>query len=135
MSVPRAKSLQLCPTLYDLTDLAACQAPLFVGFSKREYWSALPCPPPGNLPNPGIEPKSLACPALAGGFFSISTTWEAQLYAGEGQLESFVAFAQFFYKSKLFLKKKSILVKRKASGNNAIARATNEVKRSKEYGS
>ena len=104
VSMPRAKSLQLCPTLYDLTD---CSLPgSSVGFSKREYWSALPCPPPGNLPNPGIEPKSLACPALAGGFFTISTTWEAQLSAGEGQMESFVSFAQFFYESKLFLKKK-----------------------------
>ena len=35
------------------------------------------CPPPGNLPNPGIEPMSLASPALAGGFFTTNTTWEA----------------------------------------------------------
>ena len=37
---------------------AACQAPLSMGFSKQEYWSGLPCPPPGDLPNPGIEPRS-----------------------------------------------------------------------------
>ena len=37
---------------------AARQAPPWVGFSKQEYWSGLPCPPPGNLPNPGIEPRS-----------------------------------------------------------------------------
>ena len=36
----------------------ARQAPLSVGFSRREYWSGLPCTPPGDLPNPGIEPKS-----------------------------------------------------------------------------
>ena len=36
----------------------ACQAPLSMGFSRQEYWGALPCPPPGNLPNPGIEPRS-----------------------------------------------------------------------------
>ena len=36
----------------------ACQAPLSMGFSRQEYWSAFPCPPPGNLPDPGIEPWS-----------------------------------------------------------------------------
>ena len=35
----------------------ASQAPLSMGFSRQEYWSGLPCPPPGNLPNPGIEPR------------------------------------------------------------------------------
>ena len=45
----------------------ALQAPLSVGFSRQEYWSGLPCPPPGDLPDPGIEPESLASPALAGG--------------------------------------------------------------------
>ena len=47
----------------------ACQAPLSMGFPKQEYWSGLPCPPAGDLPDPGIEPKSLVSPALAGGFF------------------------------------------------------------------
>ena len=37
----------------------ACQAPLFMGFSRQVYWSGLPCPPPGDLPNTGIEPRSL----------------------------------------------------------------------------
>ena len=41
----------------------ACQAPLSMAFSKQEYWSGLPCPPPGNLPGPGIEPLSPAAPA------------------------------------------------------------------------
>ena len=36
----------------------ACQAPLSMGFSRQEYWSGLPCPPPGDLPNPGIESRS-----------------------------------------------------------------------------
>ena len=44
----------------------ACQAPLSVGFSRQEYWIGLPCPPPGDLPNPGIEPESLTSPALTG---------------------------------------------------------------------
>ena len=52
-------------------------APPSMGFSRQEYWSGLPCPPPGDLPNPGIEPASLVSPALAGAFFSTSTTWEA----------------------------------------------------------
>ena len=45
----------------------ACQAPLSMQFSRPEYWSGLPFPPPGDLPHPGIKRKS---PALAGGFFS-----------------------------------------------------------------
>ena len=48
----------------------ACQAPLSMGFPRQEYWSGLPFPPPGDLPNPGTEPKSLVPPALAGGFFT-----------------------------------------------------------------
>ena len=42
------------------------QAPLSMVFSRSEYWSGLPCPPPGDLPNSGIEPASLLSPALAG---------------------------------------------------------------------
>ena len=37
----------------------ALQAPLSMGFSRKEYWRVMPCPPPGNLPQPGIEPESL----------------------------------------------------------------------------
>ena len=51
----------------------AHQAPL----SRQEYWSGLPRPPPGDLPNSGIEPGPLMSPALAGGFFTTSATWEA----------------------------------------------------------
>ena len=59
--------------------IVAHQAPLSVGFSRQEYWSKLPCPPPGDLPDPGTEPISLMSPALAGRFFTTSTTWEAFL--------------------------------------------------------
>ena len=45
-----------------------------MGFSRQEYWSGLPFPSPRDLPNPGIEPTSLMSPALAGGFFTTSTT-------------------------------------------------------------
>ena len=50
----------------------ARQASLSMGFSRQAYWSGLPCPPPGDVPNPGIEPVSLMSPALAGGFFTTS---------------------------------------------------------------
>ena len=49
----------------------AHQAPLSMGFSRQEYWSGSPCPPPRDLPDPGIEPASLMLPALAGGFFTM----------------------------------------------------------------
>ena len=48
----------------------ACQTPLFMEFSRQEYWNGLPLPTPGDLANPGIKPMSLASPALAGGFFT-----------------------------------------------------------------
>ena len=55
----------------------ARQAPVSMEFSRQEYWSGLPCPAPGDLPNPGTKPTSLTSPALAGGFFTIWATWEA----------------------------------------------------------
>ena len=48
----------------------ARQAPLSMGFSRQEYWSGLPFPPPGDLLDPGMEPVSLMSPALGGGFFA-----------------------------------------------------------------
>ena len=64
-------------TLFVTLWTVACQAPLSMGFSRQEYWSELPCPSPGDLPDPGITSVSLTSPALAGGFFTTSTTWEA----------------------------------------------------------
>ena len=55
----------------------AHQAPLSTGFSRQEYWSGLPFPPPRDLPDLGIKPMSLRFPALAGGFFTTRTTWKA----------------------------------------------------------
>ena len=52
----------------------AHQAPLFMGLSRQEYWSGLPCPSPRDLPNPGIEPMSLVPPALAGKIFTTETS-------------------------------------------------------------
>ena len=65
-----------CPTLCNPWAVAR-QAPLSMGFSRHGYWSGLPCPPPGGLPDPGIEPRFLMSPALAGGFFTSSATSEA----------------------------------------------------------
>ena len=66
------KLLQLCPILCDCRD---CSPPgsLSMGFSRQEYWSELLCPPPGDLPDPRIEPASLMSPALTGGFFTTIT--------------------------------------------------------------
>ena len=65
-------SVQLFVTLWTV----ACQAPLSMGYSRQEY--SRQCPPPGDLPDPGIEPASLMSPALAGRFFTTSATWEIQ---------------------------------------------------------
>ena len=54
-----AKSLQSCPTLCDPMDRSP-PGSSDMGFSRQEYWSGLPCPPPGDLPNPGMEPRSPA---------------------------------------------------------------------------
>ena len=52
------------------------QAPLPLKIFRQKYWSGVPFPNPVDLPYPGVKLSSLACPALAGGFFTISTTWE-----------------------------------------------------------
>ena len=56
----------------------AYQVPLSMGFSRQEYWSGLPCPPPGDLPDTGIKSISLKSHALAGGFFTTNAAWEAR---------------------------------------------------------
>ena len=74
-----AKSLQSCLTLCDPMN---CSLPrsLSMEFSTHEYWSGLPCPAPGDLPNPGTNPVSFMSPSLAGSFFTTSASWEAPLY-------------------------------------------------------
>ena len=61
--------------LFESPWTVACQAPLSLEFSRHGYWSGQPFPSPGDLPYPGIKPGS---PALAGGFFTIWATREAQ---------------------------------------------------------
>ena len=58
--------------------IVAHQAPLSMGFSRKEYWGIVPFPPPRDLPNPRIEPISLMSPELAGRFLTTNTIWEAQ---------------------------------------------------------
>ena len=74
----RAKSHQPCLILCDPMDSSPAVSSLY-GMLWRECWSGLPCPPPGDLPDPRIEPVSLMSPALAGRFLT-SATWEAHLY-------------------------------------------------------
>ena len=68
-----------CVQLFVTPWTVARQAPLSIEFSRQECWSRLLFLPPGDLPDTGIKPESLASPALAGGFFTTSATWEAQL--------------------------------------------------------
>ena len=65
--------VQLFATLW----IEARQAALSMEFSKQAYWTGLPFPTPGNLPNLGIGLMSPVSPALAGRFFTSSTIWEA----------------------------------------------------------
>ena len=82
----RFSHLRLFATLWTVTH----QAPLSQGFSGQEYWSGLPCPPPGDLPNPRFEPESLMSPALAGKFFTTSATWEALRVNGNALQDSYL---------------------------------------------
>ena len=65
-----------CLTLCDPMD-RGLPGPLSMGFARQEYCSGLPCPSPGNLPNPEIKPASLVTLELAHRVFTTSTTWEA----------------------------------------------------------
>ena len=66
-----------CVHLFETLWTSAHQAPLSMGFSRQEYWRRLPFPSLGVHPHPGIKSASLMSPALAGSFFTTSTTWEA----------------------------------------------------------
>ena len=68
-----------CVWLFVTLWTVARKSPLSVGFSRQEYWNGLPPPPPEDLPHAGIEPASFKSPALAGRFFTTSTTWGSPL--------------------------------------------------------
>ena len=69
------RCIQLFETLWTVETRLLCSG----GFARQEYWNGLLCPPPGGLPYSGIKPVSLTSPALTGGFFTTSTTWEAYI--------------------------------------------------------
>ena len=62
----------------NVMDLSLTRLLCLWAFFRREDWSGLPCPPAGDLPDPGIEQMSLTFPALAGGFLTVSATWETE---------------------------------------------------------
>ena len=74
-----AQSLQSCPTLCETMYCVAHQTPLSMGFPRQEYWSGLPYPPPGDLPNTGMEPKSSVSPALQADSLWLSH-WESPVH-------------------------------------------------------
>ena len=63
--------------LFETLRTVAHWDPLSKGFFRQEYWSGLPYPPPGDLPDSRMELTSLMSPSLAGGYFTTSATWEA----------------------------------------------------------
>ena len=69
-----SKSLQLCPTICDPVDCSPSGSPVH---GLLQATGELPFPSPGDLPDPGIKHVSLMSPALAGGFFTTSASWEA----------------------------------------------------------
>ena len=89
---------QSCPAI------CAHQASLCMGFSRQEYWSGLPCPPPGDLPYPGMEPVPPASLAFAGRFITASTTWEALCSKHMFEIELFI----FYFASCLIPQKQKL---------------------------
>ena len=69
-----------CVQIFMTPWIVAHQTPLSMGFSRQEYWSGLPCPPPGDLPDPGIDSVSLVSPTLAGSFFTTEPPITFQLF-------------------------------------------------------
>ena len=65
----------------------AHQAPLSMGFSKQEYWSGLPFPSPGDLPDPGIEPRSLMSPVLQADSLPVELSWKRFLDSRSSQFQ------------------------------------------------
>ena len=108
--------VRLCATLWTV----ARQAPLSMGFSREEYWSGLPCPSPGDLPDPRIKPASFKSPALAGSldYFSKDRkgTMRAIILVFQSQLDHAVAVRLWasgltFWGFKFHLKKKGVVIK------------------------
>ena len=91
----------------------ALQSPLSVGFSRHKYWSWLPCPPPGDLPNPRIKPESLMTPELQVDSLPAEPPGKTQMYVYLYQIEStsrlskvLIASLKHKHSSPFYLKKK-----------------------------
>ena len=81
-----------CVWLFATLWTVAHQASLSLGFPRQEYWSGLPFPTPGDLPDPGIKPTSLESAALApGGFFTTSASWEAHVRPSELTVSTYIS--------------------------------------------
>ena len=81
----------------------AHQAPLSMGVFGQEYWSGLPCPPPGDPPNPTIEPASLMSPALAVRFSTTSASWEAHTFKINNHIDSMYSFDKIIFLDEIIL--------------------------------
>ena len=80
----RASLLQSCLTICD-PEYCRLPAPLSMGFSRQEHWSGLPCPPAGNLPDPGLEPESPASPGFQAD--SLSTESPGKPHSKNGKMQ------------------------------------------------
>ena len=98
MSAQSVSRVQLFATPWTV----AHQALLSRGFSRKEYLSWLPHRPPGDLPNPGIKPASFMSLALAGGFFTTSTTWEALLKLARSMITFRASVQRFKFSASSF---------------------------------
>ena len=85
--------------LFETLWTVAHQAPLSMGFSRQEYWNVLPCPPPGDFPDPRIKPRSHMSPALAGRFF---TTSGSAVYISRCHISIFYNVINIFNNSNLW---------------------------------
>ena len=87
---------QLCPALW-IPWTTAQHCSLSMEFSRQKYWNGLPFPPPGDLPDPGIELSTLVSPALAGGFFTTESPGKpifrkVKMYKGREEKTSVCCF-------------------------------------------
>ena len=82
-----------------------------MGFSRQEYWSGLPWPPPGDLPNPGMEPSSLISSAQASRFSTTRATWEAHQSHCHGFYSDIESAKETYYANNGYLRNNSLQMK------------------------
>ena len=80
-----------CVRLFATLWTVACQAPLSEGFSRQEYWGGLPCPPPGDLSDPGIKPASSVTPALQKDSFTTEPLGKPKKACRKHQKDSWIS--------------------------------------------